>query len=105
MQHKRYLVSGKVQGVSYRRFAEREATALGLFGLARNLRDGRVEIVASGSLERLVAFESRLAQGPTLSRVEGIEKEDVPSGWIQARLSQKAFTVESDGEAPWVLKT
>lgn len=102
MQHKRYLISGRVQGVSYRRFAEREAQALNLSGLARNLKDGRVEILASGSHERLSMFESRLAQGPSLSRVEKIEKEDVPSDWIKDRLDAKTFSVGSDGEAPWV---
>lgn len=101
MQHKRYLISGKVQGVSYRRFAEREANLLGLVGEARNLQDGRVEILATGPHERLIAFEARLAEGPSHANVLSVAKEDVPSAWFNDKLEGETFRVGSDGEEPW----
>jgi acylphosphatase len=74
----RYLVSGRVQGVGYRYFALREAEALGVTGFARNLPDGRVEVVAEGSDEALAAFEGRLQAGPGFASVSGLEKTPVP---------------------------
>jgi acylphosphatase len=71
----RYLVAGRVQGVGYRYFALQEAQALGLGGFARNLADGRVEVVAEGSPEALADFEARLRQGPAFAKVEGLERE------------------------------
>jgi acylphosphatase len=70
----RFLVSGRVQGVGYRYFALKEAQALGLAGYARNLDDGRVEIVAEGADRALASLEGRLKQGPSFARVEGVEK-------------------------------
>ena len=74
----RYLVSGRVQGVGYRYFALREAEGLGVTGFARNLPDGRVEVVAEGSDEALAAFEDRLEAGPGFASVSGLEKTPVP---------------------------
>lgn len=55
----RFLVSGMVQGVGFRWFVARHARALGLGGYARNLPDGRVEVVASGAgMEALAQLES-----------------------------------------------
>jgi len=69
----RVLVRGLVQGVGYRYFAERAARHLGLVGYVRNLADGRVEAVASGSDEALDAFVTQLRQGPADGRVAGLE--------------------------------
>lgn len=69
----RAVVSGLVQGVSYRAFAVSEARALNLAGYARNLAHGNVEVVALGprpALERLV---EHLRRGPRLSRVDGVD--------------------------------
>jgi acylphosphatase len=70
----RFFVSGRVQGVGYRYFALREAESLGVTGFARNLSDGRVEVVAEGTDEALREFESRLRGGPGFASVSGVER-------------------------------
>jgi acylphosphatase len=74
----RFLVSGRVQGVGFRWFVMREAQRLGLRGFARNLRDGSVEVVASGTPVALAALERALGRGPALAQVDRVEKSDVP---------------------------
>jgi acylphosphatase len=64
------LISGRVQGVGYRYFAERCANELGLTGWIRNLHDGRVEVVAEGPGPKLDEFLGRLRTGPRLAVVE-----------------------------------
>jgi acylphosphatase len=71
----RFLVQGRVQGVGYRYFALREAEALGVTGFARNLPDGRVEVVGEAGEEALGAFEESLRRGPSFARVEGVQRE------------------------------
>lgn len=73
----RYLVHGRVQGVGYRYFVLREAEALAVSGFARNLPDGRVEILAEGSEETLGEFEARLREGPAFASVAGVERTPV----------------------------
>lgn len=75
----RYLVHGRVQGVGFRYFALREAQALGLSGFARNLPDGRVEVLAEGPEAALGVFESRLREGPAFSSVGGVERSLIPA--------------------------
>ncbi len=76
---RRYLVSGRVQGVGYRWFARGEATRLGLVGYAANLPDGRVEVLAEGEAPALEAFEMSLGRGPSASRVTGVVAEPAAS--------------------------
>jgi acylphosphatase len=66
---RRALVSGTVQGVGYRAFARRAALALDVRGYARNLPDGRVEVLACGEAAALDAFITQLRAGPKWSRV------------------------------------
>jgi acylphosphatase len=71
----RLTVSGVVQGVGFRMYAQREARHLGLTGFVRNLPGGEVEIVAEGdatAVDRLVAWAH---QGPPAARVERVEVE------------------------------
>ena len=75
----RWLVEGRVQGVSYRWFTRRQATELGLAGTVRNLADGRVEVIVAGPPAALDDFRSRLDVGPTLARVDAIAVEAMPS--------------------------
>jgi acylphosphatase len=77
----RFLVSGRVQGVFYRASAREQALALGLDGHARNLPDGRVEVLASGSSMALEALERWLWQGPPAAQVERVVREarDTPA--------------------------
>lgn len=67
------LISGKVQGVSYRISSVEAARNLGLTGYARNLSDGRVEIVAEGPPDALVALEQWCRKGPPAARVTSVE--------------------------------
>jgi acylphosphatase len=70
----RFLVSGLVQGVGFRWFVARHARSLGLAGYARNLPDGRVEVVVSGPDESLPVLERLLRAGPANAQVEGVER-------------------------------
>jgi acylphosphatase len=74
-----YLISGRVQGVGYRFFAEREANELGVRGYVRNLSTGSVEVYAVGEAGVLETFKRRLGKGPLGARVTSIdESEDRP---------------------------
>lgn len=70
----RFVVSGLVQGVGFRWFVARHARSLGLTGFARNLADGRVEVVVNGPDETLTALERLLQQGPASAQVERVER-------------------------------
>jgi len=70
---RRFLISGHVQGVGYRYFAERSALQTGVTGWARNLDDGRVEVHANGSAAQLEDFEARLRMGPRFADVRSVE--------------------------------
>lgn len=70
---RRCLVSGRVQGVWFRGSARNQALALGVTGYAKNLDDGRVELLACGEPQALDAFQSWLERGPELARVDGLE--------------------------------
>ena len=74
MEARRFLVSGRVQGVGFRWFVEREAHVLGVAGWVRNNTDGRVEVFAQGTTEQLAGLRSRLYQGPRAARVDGVEE-------------------------------
>lgn len=76
MQTKHFSVRGRVQGVYYRRSTQQQAKALGLTGWVRNLADGSVELVATGSPESLKQLESWLWQGPPKASVTAVESRD-----------------------------
>lgn len=73
----RFLVSGKVQGVWFRGSAREQALRLGLRGYARNLVDGRVEVLAVGESVQVEAIERWLWQGPPLAKVENVSRENI----------------------------
>lgn len=73
---KHILVSGIVQGVGFRYFALRHAHTLGLAGYVRNMRDGRVEIVAEGDEETVASFINRLKEGPSSAVVREVRVSD-----------------------------
>ena len=75
---RRVVVEGIVQGVWYRASAEREAVRLDLAGLARNLNDGRVEMIVEGPLDAVDAFVAWARIGPPRAHVAGIEIEGQP---------------------------
>jgi acylphosphatase len=71
---KRFIVRGRVQGVGFRWFVEREAKQLALTGWVRNNEDSTVECVAAGPEEQVAALRARLEQGPRASRVDRVEE-------------------------------
>ena len=78
IQMAHWFVSGRVQGVGFRWFVVRRAKEYGVVGWAKNLNDGRVEVVGQGSSQALMSLESALRAGPRLSRVDNVEKADCP---------------------------
>jgi acylphosphatase len=78
---RRFLVSGRVQGVGFRLFVRDAADRDGIQGLARNLDDGRVEVVAEGDAEAMSRFERAVRRGPSHARVTDVQLETlVPGG-------------------------
>lgn len=75
---KKCLVSGRVQGVFYRGAAAQRAHELGVRGYARNLPDGRVEVLACGEEEAVRAFVSWLWTGSSAAKVSAVEVADAP---------------------------
>jgi acylphosphatase len=73
-QARRFLVRGRVQGVGFRWFVEREAQILGIVGWVRNNPDGSVEVLAMGTPEQLAGLRSRLQEGPRAARVDNVEE-------------------------------
>jgi acylphosphatase len=73
---KRFVVRGRVQGVGYRWFVEREAHMLGIAGWVRNNSDGSVEVLAMGTRDQLSGLGSRLRQGPRAARVDDVEESE-----------------------------
>lgn len=74
----RALISGDVQGVGFRYFAQREATALGLAGWVRNNPDGTVEAEADGEESRVRSFLDRLREGPGGAHVTDVTVACLP---------------------------
>jgi acylphosphatase len=78
---RQYFISGEVQGVGFRFFAQRVAARHQVVGYARNLADGRVEVIAEGTPEGIEGFKHDLAAGPQHARVEQVEELNLePSG-------------------------
>ena len=79
---------GRVQGVNFRFFVQRKATELGLKGYVRNLRDGRVEILAQGSREDIQKFVSYVRGNPGLSYVVKLDID-----WEESLSSLSSFHI------------
>ncbi|MGA9642074.1 MAG: acylphosphatase [Terriglobales bacterium] len=73
---RRFLVRGRVQGVGFRWFVEREAHILQVAGWVRNNPDGTVEVFAHGTREQLAGLHSRLREGPRAARVDDVHVTD-----------------------------
>ncbi len=74
-QARRYLVSGIVQGVGYRYFAQDAAEKLRVSGFVRNRRDGRVEVFAMCTPQQHAEFRAQLKRGPRFASVSGVQEE------------------------------
>jgi acylphosphatase len=75
IQARRFLASGRVQGVGYRMFVQDKAEEIGVSGYVRNRRDGAVEVFAMGTTKQLQELRSALAKGPTMSRVSSLDEK------------------------------
>jgi acylphosphatase len=84
---KKCVVAGRVQGVFYRATAARRAQELAIRGYARNLADGRVEVLACGEEEAVQAFVSWLWTGSSASKVTSVDVMDAPVDSVQAGVS------------------
>jgi len=74
----RLRIEGRVQGVGFRAFVEREAVALGLDGWVRNRRDGGVEVLASGSAGGVESLIAACRRGPRGANVAMLKVLDEP---------------------------
>jgi acylphosphatase len=82
---RRCIISGRVQGVGFRASARRRGQALGLDVRARNLSDGRVEVIARGPRDALDALCDWLRSGPRFARVVDLRCQSLPpSSWPAA---------------------
>jgi len=76
---RRFIISGRVQGVGYRYFVIRAARRIGVAGTVRNLPDGTVEAIAEGSETALSEFRAELERGPSYGHVSRVDERELPS--------------------------
>ena len=76
----RFFVGGRVQGVFFRASTRQKARELGLRGHARNLSDGRVEVLAVGDVQALEHLAEWLKHGPPHARVDALERIEADDG-------------------------
>ena len=88
---RRYYVSGRVQGVFFRASTQQQAQQLGLKGYARNLPDGRVEVVASGEADALDNLYAWLFEGSSAARVSNVEPAEVDADEASRLAASKGF--------------
>src|ERR1700752_2435822 len=86
---RRFVVRGRVQGVGFRWFVEREAHILGIAGWVRNNSDGSVEVMAQGTRDQLSGLRSRLREGPRAARVDAVEESEA-----QPKEGASSFRIE-----------
>src|SRR5262245_44721076 len=76
---RRYLISGFVQGVGFRRFVQGCAERGGIDGWVRNTEDGRVQAEAEGEADAMMLFERHIRIGPGGGRVDDINVAEIPA--------------------------
>lgn len=86
---RRYIVTGRVQGVGFRWFVEKEARVIGVSGWVRNNDNGNVEVLASGTDEQLARLYRALKTGPRAARVDEVEQIDE-----EQEVNEKTFRIE-----------
>lgn len=82
------VVSGRVQMVMYRDFAQRKARGLKLVGEVENLSDGTVRVLAEGGRKELERYVEKLKKGPLLADVAGVEVS-----WLPATGTYRDFSI------------
>jgi acylphosphatase len=86
---RRYIIRGRVQGVGFRWFVERQAHLLGIAGWVRNNHDGSVEVLAQGTRDQLSGLHARLREGPRAARVDAVEVSEA-----QPKTGLNSFRIE-----------
>lgn len=86
-------ISGRVQGVGYRYFVEREAQSRDLEGWVRNRRDGSVEAVFAGSVEAVTAMIAACRRGPSSARVQALRDDAASPDMLNLREAGERFSV------------
>ncbi|HLZ98362.1 MAG TPA: acylphosphatase [Steroidobacteraceae bacterium] len=76
---RRFLVTGKVQGVYFRHSTRLQAERLSIRGVARNLPDGSVEVIAHGAPEAVESLREWLHRGPPGARVAAVQEFELPA--------------------------
>lgn len=84
MSARRAVVSGRVQGVGFRFFAERAARKAGVTGWVRNLPDGRVETVVEGGDDAVERYLAEIRKGPHGARVTDVAVEERSPGKFES---------------------
>lgn len=77
MKTYRFLISGQVQGVWFRKYTKDRADKMGISGYVKNLSDGRVEAAATLKEEQFAKFLDAIKQGPPFANVEDIKIEEI----------------------------
>ena len=90
LETRRFVVTGRVQGVGFRWFVEREAALIGITGWVRNRENGTVEVMATGAREQLRSLRTRLQEGPRAARVEEVQESSAPF------LDAKSFGIQGE---------
>ncbi len=90
LETRRFVISGRVQGVGFRWFVEREAAQTGITGWVRNCDNGDVEVMATGTADQLRALHQKLQQGPRAARVDHVSESK------EELLKANTFRVEGD---------
>jgi acylphosphatase len=89
-----FRITGKVQGVYFRHSTRKEAERLSIAGVARNLPDGSVEVIAQGARDAVDTLRQWLAHGPRMARVDGVQElESRRASGAQGR-DWQSFSVE-----------
>ena len=86
-------IRGRVQGVGYRYFVEREAQLRDLEGWVRNRRDGSVEAVFSGPADAITAMIAACRRGPSSARVDAVQDEAANAEMLNLRKAGDRFSV------------
>jgi acylphosphatase len=76
---RRFLITGKVQGVYFRHSTRLQAERLDVRGVARNLPDGSVEVIAHGTPEAVKSLREWLDRGPSGARVAAVQEFELPA--------------------------
>lgn len=87
------VVHGRVQGVGYRAFVEREAKLRDLQGWVRNCRDGTVEVVLGGEPALIEDMIANCRRGPLGARVDAIDRAAGSAASLKERVPGQAFSV------------